>query len=149
MANRSDREQGQPKRCLRRHSLISRMGPRSRTPSGPAVSTDCIKQAGQKTAPDQCHYVNLALAMREPSTEDMVGLAANVSFRPKADSECTAFRGDVHLRNPGGRPVREWRSHRARRQLSGVPQRASAALSPDRAGCVDSGADTMPLMAAT
>src|SRR5215468_8317981 len=69
MANRSDREQGQPKRCLRRHSLISRMGPRSRTPSGPAVSTDCIKQAGQKTAPDQCHYVNLALAMREPSTE--------------------------------------------------------------------------------
>ena len=30
------------------------------------------RQAGQKTAPDQCQYVNLALAMREPSTEDMM-----------------------------------------------------------------------------
>src|SRR6516162_8740431 len=29
------------------------------------------RQAGQKTAPDQCQYVNLALAMREPSTEDI------------------------------------------------------------------------------
>ncbi|MEA2793873.1 MAG: hypothetical protein QOI87_1253 [Bradyrhizobium sp.] len=30
------------------------------------------QQAGQKTAPDQCHCVNLALATREPSTEDIV-----------------------------------------------------------------------------
>jgi hypothetical protein len=29
------------------------------------------QQAGQKTAPDQCHCVNLALATREPSTEDI------------------------------------------------------------------------------
>jgi hypothetical protein len=29
------------------------------------------QQAGQKTAPDQCHCVNLALATREPSTEDV------------------------------------------------------------------------------
>src|SRR5450432_2603198 len=28
------------------------------------------QQAGQKTAPDQCHCVNLSLATREPSTED-------------------------------------------------------------------------------
>ena len=38
MADRSDRKQGQPAECPRRHSLISRMGPCSRTPSGPAVS---------------------------------------------------------------------------------------------------------------
>ena len=29
------------------------------------------QQAGQKTVPDQCHCVNLALATREPSTEDL------------------------------------------------------------------------------
>jgi hypothetical protein len=29
------------------------------------------QQAGQKTAPDQRHPVNLPLAMREPSTEDI------------------------------------------------------------------------------
>src|SRR5215472_17697660 len=92
MANRSDREQGQPKRCLRRHSLISRMGPRSRTPSGPAVSTDCIKQAGQKTAPDQCHYVNLALAMREPSTEDVSVMRVYVRFGPCVDGSGLARR---------------------------------------------------------
>lgn len=44
MADRSDRERGQPNRCPRRHSLINRMGPCSRTPSGPAVSTDCINR---------------------------------------------------------------------------------------------------------
>ena len=48
MANRSDREQGQPTECLRRHSLISRMGPRSRTPSRPAVSTDCINRPDRR-----------------------------------------------------------------------------------------------------
>jgi hypothetical protein len=36
------------------------------------------QQAGQKTAPDQCHCVNLALATREPSTEDIVSLARHV-----------------------------------------------------------------------
>jgi hypothetical protein len=29
------------------------------------------QQAGQKTAPDQCHCVNISLATREPSTEDI------------------------------------------------------------------------------
>jgi hypothetical protein len=31
------------------------------------------EQAGQKTASDQCHRANLPLAMREPSTEDIIG----------------------------------------------------------------------------
>jgi hypothetical protein len=31
-------------------------------------------KAGQKTAPDQCHCVNLPLATREPSTEDVKGV---------------------------------------------------------------------------
>ena len=39
------------------------------------------RQAGQKTAPDQCQYVNLALAMREPSTEDMTVPGSEVRFR--------------------------------------------------------------------
>src|SRR4029079_18686959 len=82
MADRSDREQGQPNRCPRRNSLMNRMGPCSRTPSGPAVSNRLHQQAGQKTAPDQCHCVNLTLATREPSTEDIAsahGMFANAS----------------------------------------------------------------------
>ena len=51
MADRSDREQGQPNRCPRRHSLINRMGPCSRTPSGPAVSTDCINRPDRRLHP--------------------------------------------------------------------------------------------------
>jgi len=43
------------------------------------------QQAGQKTAPDQCHCVNLALATREPSTEDIVRPALLVQFVPKPD----------------------------------------------------------------
>ena len=38
MAHRSDREQGHPAECPRRHSLLSRVGPSSRTPSRPAVT---------------------------------------------------------------------------------------------------------------
>src|SRR3984893_7315172 len=51
MADRSDREQGQPTECPRRHSLNNRMGPRSRTPSGPAVSTDCINRPDRRLHP--------------------------------------------------------------------------------------------------
>lgn len=51
MADRSDREQGQPNRCPRRHSLNNRMGPCSRTPSGPAVSTDCINRPDRRLHP--------------------------------------------------------------------------------------------------
>jgi hypothetical protein len=51
MADRSDRERGQPNRCPRRHSLINRMGPCSRTPSGPAVSTDCINRPDRRLHP--------------------------------------------------------------------------------------------------
>ena len=51
MANRSDREQGQPTECPRRHSLRSRMGPCSRTPSGPAVSIDCINRPDRRLHP--------------------------------------------------------------------------------------------------
>ena len=51
MANRSDREQGQPTECPRHHSPISRMGPCSRTPSGPAVSIDCINRPDRRLHP--------------------------------------------------------------------------------------------------
>ena len=51
MADRSDREQGQPNRCRRRHSLMNRMRPCSRTPSGPAVSTDCINRPNRRLHP--------------------------------------------------------------------------------------------------
>jgi hypothetical protein len=43
------------------------------------------QQAGQKTAPDQCHCVNLALATREPSTEDIASRACQVRKVPKSD----------------------------------------------------------------
>ena len=43
------------------------------------------RQAGQKTAPDQCQYVNLALAMREPSTEDIGVTRRRVGFGPLGD----------------------------------------------------------------
>src|SRR6476620_5848079 len=71
MADRSDREQGQPNRCPRRHSLINRMGPCSRTPSGPAVSTDCINRPDRRLHPTNA-TASIALATREPSTEDSI-----------------------------------------------------------------------------
>ena len=42
------------------------------------------QQAGQKTAPDQCHCVNLALATREPSTEDSSRTSRHVRKVPQA-----------------------------------------------------------------
>jgi len=36
------------------------------------------QQAGQKTAPDQSQHVNLPLATREPSTEDIDSAQVNV-----------------------------------------------------------------------
>src|SRR5271163_4935550 len=51
VANRSDREQGQPTSCPRHHSLNNRMGPCSRTPSGPAVSIDCINRPDRRLHP--------------------------------------------------------------------------------------------------
>ena len=55
MANRSDREQEQPTRCPRRQSLISRMGSCSRTPSGPAVSLDCINRPDRRLHPTKAN----------------------------------------------------------------------------------------------
>jgi hypothetical protein len=43
------------------------------------------QQAGQKTAPDQCHCVNLPLATREPSTEDIVSQTGHVRKVPNAE----------------------------------------------------------------
>jgi hypothetical protein len=40
------------------------------------------QQAGQKTAPDQRHCVNLALATREPSTEDIAQYGQHVRSVP-------------------------------------------------------------------
>src|SRR6516225_2024338 len=55
------------------------------------------RQAGQKTAPDQRQYVNLALAMREPSTEDIAVPLRHVSFGPTAEvanaSQCATSIG--------------------------------------------------------
>src|ERR1700757_4693021 len=48
-------QQGQPSRCPRRHSLISRMGPCSRTPSGPAVSIDCINRPDRRLHPTKAN----------------------------------------------------------------------------------------------
>ena len=48
MANRSDREQGQPTECPRHHSLRSRTGPCSWTPSWPAVSIDCVNRPDRR-----------------------------------------------------------------------------------------------------
>ena len=53
MANRSDRERGQPTECQRRHSLRNSLGPRSRTPSGPAACLRLHQQAEDKSAPDR------------------------------------------------------------------------------------------------
>ena len=58
------------------------------------------RQAGQKTAPDQCQYVNLALAMREPSTEDIAVTLRHVSFGPQANQQRLSLRaaGSPHDR---------------------------------------------------
>jgi hypothetical protein len=43
------------------------------------------QQAGQKTAPDQCHCVNLSLATREPSTEDTKAIKLRDRTGPEGD----------------------------------------------------------------
>ena len=43
------------------------------------------QQAGQKTAPDQSQHVNLPLATREPSTEDIMVDGTLVSYGPTAE----------------------------------------------------------------
>lgn len=70
MANRSDRELGQPSECPRRYSLISSVGPSSRTPSGPAVffTTASTGRTEVCTRPN-ANILHFALATREPSTE--------------------------------------------------------------------------------
>ena len=56
-------------------SKASKPDKQNGTPFADSIRASSLKrlhrQAGQKTAPDQCQYVNLALAMREPSTEDI------------------------------------------------------------------------------
>jgi hypothetical protein len=81
MANRSDRKQGQPRKCPRRHSLKCRMGPCSRTPSGPAVQNRLHQHAEQKTAPDQCHCIILPLQRGSHPQVVLVLRAALRSFR--------------------------------------------------------------------
>src|SRR4051794_5087968 len=78
MANRSDREQGQPNRCPRRYSLISRMGPCSRTPSGPAVSTDCVNRPDRRLHPTNAK-TSIYLLQRgsHPQRTSAAGLASN------------------------------------------------------------------------
>jgi hypothetical protein len=98
MADRSDREQGQPKRCPRHHSLINRMGPCLRTPIRASSLKRLHQQAGQKTAPDQCHCVNLALATREPSTEDIVRADRHVSKVPLAETNSGAISTNLAAR---------------------------------------------------
>ena len=87
-ATRCDGDTGQagnrdnPPNVLRRHSLESRMGPGSRTPSWPAVPRRLHQQAEQKTAPDQAAKSSIPLAMREPSTEDVRRQLEAVAVRP-------------------------------------------------------------------
>lgn len=51
MANRSDREQGQPNGRSRHHSLLNEMGLSSRTPSGPAVLNGCTNRPTRELHP--------------------------------------------------------------------------------------------------
>src|SRR5215510_1073033 len=50
------------------------------------------QQAGQKTAPDQSQHLNLPLATREPSTEDVEGAHWHVGDGPKRDMLCRTVR---------------------------------------------------------
>ena len=71
MANRSDREQGQPNGRSRHYSLLNEMGLSSRIPSGPAVLHRLHQQAEQRAAPDPTPKLQFTLATREPSTESV------------------------------------------------------------------------------
>jgi hypothetical protein len=51
MANRSDRGRGQPAICPGRYSPITRMGPRPRIPSGPAVTYGRINRPNTRLHP--------------------------------------------------------------------------------------------------
>src|SRR4051794_19071789 len=84
MANRSDREQGQPNRCPRRYSLISRMGPCSRTPSGPAVSTDCVNRPDRRLHPTNAK-TSIYLLQRGSHPQRTLGGHSGGPFLPNSD----------------------------------------------------------------
>ena len=85
MANRSDREQGQPTACPRRQSLISRMGPCSRTPSGPAVSIDCINRPDRRLHPTYANTSIYPLQRGSHPQKTCWPLAPMSAFRGVAD----------------------------------------------------------------
>jgi hypothetical protein len=92
MADRSDREQGQPNSCPRRHSLSNRMGPCSRTPSGPAVSTDCINRPDRRLHPTNA-TASIYLLQRGSHPQRTRGQTTGAAaMGPTADSRsCNKF----------------------------------------------------------
>ena len=60
-----------PHRMSKAESLSCRMGPGSRTPSGPAVLQRLHRQAEDKTASDPSRHIKSSLATREPSRQDI------------------------------------------------------------------------------
>lgn len=47
--------------CQRRYSLLSRLGPGLRTPSGPAVPPDCNSRPDRRLQPTERQNINLYL----------------------------------------------------------------------------------------
>src|SRR4029453_11658947 len=81
---------GTPRQMSKAHSLPFRMGPGSRTPSGPAVQKRLRQQAEDKTAFDPRRNIKSILATREPSRQD---ISTSVTIR---SCPCKALRNDRH-----------------------------------------------------
>src|SRR5579859_6490169 len=88
MADRSDRERGQPNSCPRRHSLSNRMGPCSRTPSGPAVSTDCINRPDRRLHPTNA-TASIYLLQRGSHPQKTSAAPVGMSQRQVDDITCS------------------------------------------------------------
>src|SRR5271169_6013325 len=101
MANRSDREQGQPNLSLRRHSLNNRMGPCSRTPSGPAVSTDCINRPDRRLHPTNA-TASIYLLQRGSHPQRTSADRASMSEKQRKNTIHIAMRRNVGF--TGGPP---------------------------------------------
>jgi hypothetical protein len=113
MANRSDREQGQPTSCPRHHSLNNRMGPCSRTPSGPAVSIDCINRPDRRLHPANATapiYLSQCGSHPQRTRTLTIGAAAmgHVWTVPAVQEESDVLRS-VRVQ-PCIRPVFAWRT---------------------------------------
>jgi hypothetical protein len=107
-------------------SFLEGLGPGSRTPSGPAVPTDCITTPDRRLRPTDTPDHQIALATREPSTEVSLLTARPGKSRTSA-SDVSASKADRRKSTPSRL---EWHSAARFLRIHELEARTRAGLGP-------------------